>query len=352
MWGDTEDGFCSPYFSHELYGQIRCCSLEKGFHSSGDQSRSLFSFNFRNFRHLRRARQHRAKEYRYSKLQLAKEAEQRRRAEQQALGLLDERTADAEEENHRNARQNQTDVQTYPSQGTQAAQQEARQDKIAELQQEINNLESEADNDDSHAADLEASAPSGPLGGIDRIGAIHMRTQARSARNRANSLRSNLAQMDAEAAAATIAEHEPAPESEAATAGGSSSPVSGPSSNSSPRPAETYNPNRHYSGPGAGLVDTLLARSPGWSCPSSTAASFTYTPPVEQVCMRDSYIIAAVAEAYGAECEARLGRDKEAAADAKAMMENVSNAKKMCSHALVIGGGGSRCSTLGLVPCP
>jgi hypothetical protein len=295
-------------------------------------------------------------------LQLAKEAEQRRRAEQQALGLLDERTADAEEETRRNARQNPTDVQTSPSQAsattqrgdpqTQAAQREARQDKIAELQQEINNLESEADNDDSHAADLEASAPSGPLGGIDRIGAIHMRTQARSARNRANSLRSKLAQLDAEAAAATTLEPEPSPESEATTAGGSSSPISGLSSKSGPKPAETYNPNRHYSGPGAGLVNTLLARSPGWSCPSSTAASFTYTPPVEQVCMRDSYIIAAVAEAYGAECEARLGRDKEAAADAKTMMENVSNAKKMCSHALVIGGGGSRCSTLGLVPCP
>jgi hypothetical protein len=287
---------------------------------------------------------------RQRKQQLAKEAEQRRRAEQQALGLLDERTADAEEESRRDARQNQTTQTGDPR--TQAAQKEARQDKIAELQQEINNLESEADNDDSHAADLEASAPSGPLGGIDRIGAIHMRSEARSARNKALSLRSNLAQLDAEAAAATIPEHEPAPESAAATAGGSSSPVSGPSSNSSPKPAETYNPNRHYSGPGAGLVDTLLARSPGWSCPSSTTASFTYTPAVEQVCMRDSYIIAAVAEAYGAECEARLGRDKEAAADAKAMMENVTNAKKMCSHARVIGGGGSSCSTLALVPCP
>jgi hypothetical protein len=99
------------------------------------------------------------------------------------------------------------------------------------------------------------------------------------------------------------------------------------------------------------MVATLLARSPGWSCPSSTAASFTYKPPVEQVCMRDSYVIAAVAEAYGAECEARLGRDKEAAADAKAMLENVANAKKMCSHALAIGGVKSSCSTLDLVPC-
>jgi hypothetical protein len=282
---------------------------------------------------------------RQRKLQLAKEAEQRRRAEQQALGLLDERIADSE---------------TSPSQAvattptgdprTQAAQQEARQDKIAELQQEINNLESEADNDDSHAADLEASAPSGPLGGIERIGAIHMRSQARSARNRANSLRSNLAQLDAEAAAATIPEHEPETESEAATAGGSSSPGSGSSSSS--KSAETYNPNRHYSGPDAGLVENLLARSPGWSCPSSTAASFTYKPLIEQVCMRDYYIIAAVAEAYGAECEARLGRDKEAVADAKVMKENVTNAKKMCSHALAIGGGGSSCSTLALVPCP
>ncbi len=67
--------------------------------------------------------------------------------------------------------------------------------------------------------------------------------------------------------------------------------------------------------------------------------------------MRDSYVIAAVAEAYGAECEARLGRDKEAAADAKAMLENVANAKKMCSHALAIGGVKSSCSTLDLVPC-
>jgi hypothetical protein len=132
-------------------------------------------------------------------------------------------------------------------------------------------------------------------------------------------------------------------------AGGSSSPAPGPGS--SPTPGEIYNPNRHYSGPGAGMVATLLARSPGWSCPSSSAASFTSLPPVEQVCMRDSYVIAAVTEAYGAECEARLGRDKEADADAKAMLENVANAKKMCSHALAIGGAKSSCSTIDLVPC-
>jgi hypothetical protein len=148
-----------------------------------------------------------------------------------------------------------------PSRIDQAA---ARQNQIAGLQQEVDSLENEANNDDNHAADLDASAPSGPLGAIDRMGAVHMRNQARSARNRADSLRSNLAQLDAEAAAAT----EPVGEREAASAGDSSSPT--PTSTSAASSPETYNPNRHYSGPGAGMVDTLLARSPGWSCPSST----------------------------------------------------------------------------------
>ena len=146
-------------------------------------------------------------------------------------------------------------------------------------------------------------------------------------------------------AAATDGNNTSSASANTSTAGGSSSLSSNPNS------AEKYDPNRHYSGPGAGMVATLLARSPGWSCPSSSAASFTYLPPVEQVCMRDSYVIAAVTEAYGAECEARLGRDKEAAADAKAMLENVANAKKMCSHAIAIGGSKSSCSTLDLVPC-
>src|SRR5260370_10927973 len=48
----------------------------------------------------------------------------------------------------------------------------------------------------------------------------------------------------------------------ASNAGGSSNSVSDPSSSSSPNPPETYNPNRHSSGPGAGMLATLLASSP------------------------------------------------------------------------------------------
>jgi hypothetical protein len=57
-----------------------------------------------------RENQNRLTAERQRKLQLAKEAEQRRRAEQQALGLLDERIADSEDENRRSAMQSQAAV--------------------------------------------------------------------------------------------------------------------------------------------------------------------------------------------------------------------------------------------------
>lgn len=115
--------------------------------------------------------------------------------------------------------------------------------------------------------------------------------------------------------------------------------------------ADTYDPNRHYTGANAGEVSTLLSQSYGWSCPSSSTASVSWQPLQKLVRMRDYYVIAAVSLAYGAECEARLGRTDEAQKDADAMAENIASAKKMCSHAPVFGPG-PECSTIHLVPCP
>jgi hypothetical protein len=123
------------------------------------------------------------------------------------------------------------------------------------------------------------------------------------------------------------------------------------STSASGKPEETYDPNRHYSGPNADQVSTLLSRSFGWSCPTSSTASVSWQPPQKQVCMRDSYIIGAVSLAYGAECEARLGRTKEARDDADAMAQNITYAKQLCSKAPVFGPG-PECSTIRIVPCP
>jgi hypothetical protein len=114
----------------------------------------------------------------------------------------------------------------------------------------------------------------------------------------------------------------------------------------------TYVADRHYSGPYSGEVERLLSESSGWSCPTSATQSVKWVPPFQQVCMRDSYITAAVALAYGAECESRLGRDQQAAQDAKDMEKNIGYAKSMCSHAAHFATSGPDCSTAQIVPCP
>ncbi len=84
-------------------GNLRACS---------DLWAQSYDVNFATKLGEWRENQNRLAAERQRKLQLAKEAEQRRRAEQQALGMLDERIADAEEESRRNARQNLTVVYT------------------------------------------------------------------------------------------------------------------------------------------------------------------------------------------------------------------------------------------------
>jgi hypothetical protein len=79
------------------------------------------------------------------------------------------------------------------------------QAEVDDLQQQITQLESDAEDADNRAVDLERSGSA-----IERIGAIHLRSQAKSDRRRAESLHSNLAQLDAEAAAA-IPESTPRP---------------------------------------------------------------------------------------------------------------------------------------------
>ncbi len=66
--------------------------------------------------------------------------------------------------------------------------------------------------------------------------------------------------------------------------------------------------------------------------------------------MRDYDVTTAVAAAYGAECEARLGRDQEAEQDAESMASSVKSAKSMCSNAPVVANGGPCCPTLQIVP--
>jgi hypothetical protein len=62
----------------------------------------------------------------------------------------------------------------------------------------------------------------------------------------------------------------------------SASSSNGPSAfatSASSKPEEMYDPNRHYTGPNADQVSTLLSRSFGWSCPSSSTASVSWQPP-------------------------------------------------------------------------
>jgi hypothetical protein len=108
-----------------------------------------------------------------------------------------------------------------------------------------------------------------------------------------------------------------------------------------------------YSGPHSEWVGRLLDRAPDWRCPSSPSASDAQPPQVKATsCTRDTYVAAAVLQAWAAECYARFEQDARAARAAKDMIGELDNAQNLCdsSGRPTIGGGGS-CDTDRIYRC-
>lgn len=97
-----------------------------------------------------------------------------------------------------------------------------------------------------------------------------------------------------------------------------------------------------YSGPNSEWVQKLLLRAGPWNCPWHAHEPDGSPPrvPMETGSFRDQYVMAAVLEAWAAECYTRIKRDDaEATAQGQAMMDSLQNAENFCNDAEVISNG-------------
>jgi hypothetical protein len=216
--------------------------------------------------------------------------------------------------------------------------------EMGELQDRIQSDQSEADNEEQLADN--SSCP-GMFSAVCEAKAASLRREAKAHRDEIVQLQQQLADLGAASGPAYSDSSTSSGQASAATGGGSAPSGGGSSPSSNP-----YDPNAHYSGPNAGEVSLILSRTSGWSCPTSPTATVNWKPAVQQVCMRDSYVSAAMSLAYGAECESRMGRQQQAQQDAQQMMTYVSTAKSMCSSAPAVQTSGPGCTTLQIVTCP
>lgn len=105
-----------------------------------------------------------------------------------------------------------------------------------------------------------------------------------------------------------------------------------------------------YNGPGAEECQALLGcfcdRPGECSCPPDPSSSKGALPPdiPPQICLRDSYVGAALTNCWGAKCYAAAGASSEAESQGLAALQNLGKADALCSDAPVVGPG-TECGT-------
>jgi hypothetical protein len=265
-------------------------------------------------------------------------------------------------------------------QATAAEEESKREQRIQQLKADIQQQEASAESWDRSAQDMENSnnnnCTTGGLGGlfcrgIGTVGIAKAKKEAAKARNQAAADQEEIERLQGlevqnrrledesfggqfqQAAAQNDLSTQRIKGSAATAAGpGTSNPQEGSmQQDGSAQP--TYRADRHYEGLDSNWVKTLLRNNGDWSCPTSLSQTNTATGFASQannVCMRDSYVWAAVLEAWGAECESRFSRDQVAAQDAASMKGNLISAAKLCSNVPVFGPG-PECGSAKIVDC-
>lgn len=95
-------------------------------------------------------------------------------------------------------------------------------------------------------------------------------------------------------------------------------------------------------------VDLLAANTP-WNCPETPPE--IPDDPGDLLCQRDTYVLAAVAYCWAAECSGRTGDLEQAEEFEQAAFDELTNADQLCSCATVLGEP-STCYTEPFYACP
>jgi hypothetical protein len=99
----------------------------------------------------------------------------------------------------------------------------------------------------------------------------------------------------------------------------------------------TWTERTCYGGPNSEWVQRLLDRAGPWNCPWHVHKDEGSPPRVgtESGSFRDQYVMAAVLEAWAAECYTRIRRDDvEATAQGLAMMDSLRSAENLCNQSV------------------
>jgi hypothetical protein len=253
--------------------------------------------------------------------------------------------------------------------GERAANELQRQQRIAELQRELQAKLDLAEQIERGAADTSAAGGNDPLSrGIAQIGATVQQNKAQSLRQEASSIQAELQQLTGQdyqveiaasqersanykpqgnlinqtmnaqigqiAAAAQQTANQRAEAQRTAPVQIINPVTLAPvSSSSTAPPASNLGASASYSGPYSDWVHKLLSRVGSWSCPSSMSATDGRPPQVQtdSISFRDQYVKAAVLDAWAAECYTRQEHDNEAQTKAQDMMQNLKAAEALCS---------------------
>jgi len=279
-----------------------------------------------------------------------------------------------------NSEQQSTGETAHQQQANAAQEESEREQRIQQLKVDIQQQEASAESWDRSAQDMENSnnnnCATGGLGGlfcrgIGTAGIAKAKKEAAKARNQAAADQEEIERLQGlevqsrqredesfggnfqQAAAKNDLSTQRINSSAATAAGpGTSNPQEG-STQQDGSAQPTYQADRHYEGSDSNWVNTLLRKNGDWSCPTSlsqTNMATGFASQANNVCMRDSYVWAAVLEAWAAECESRFSRDQVAAQDAAAMKGNLISAAKLCSGAPVFGPGPA-CATEKIANC-
>lgn len=108
-------------------------------------------------------------------------------------------------------------------------------------------------------------------------------------------------------------------------------------------------PDSGYSGTGAADCARILAAY-SWTCPAALTGPPGTPPDVNAICIRDTYVGAAVNQCWAAECYARLGQTEKAEAAGNAAIEELRKADALCSDVVSIDPA-TPCTTLQVWGC-
>jgi hypothetical protein len=105
-----------------------------------------------------------------------------------------------------------------------------------------------------------------------------------------------------------------------------------------------------YKGPNSDLIALLLTKVKGWRTPKSLTINDGIPPKINQECVRDNYVAAALNFAWAAESYFRLNSDKSAQMALKAA-EQIQRALALCSDKPTVGTDNSKCVTEDIISC-